>query len=310
MGREEVHFGSGGEQCAAWFYAPANREPAPCVVMASGLSCVREQRLDAFAAPFAEAGFAALAFDYRHFGASGGEPRQLLRPDRQREDWRAAIAFARSHPAVDESRIALWGFSLGGGHVQALSISEPGIAAAICVAPLVDGVGTLRYIGGLRHLARLGAAGLRDALGTLLGREPYLVPAAGRPGTGAVLATPGALAEFEAVTPPGSTWRNELCGRAALRPPYRLKGKTTQIHCPALYCIAEDDEINPPALGLAAARQAPHGEVLRCPGGHFAALHGEAFEPVLAAQLAFLRRTLPAPPPSGLREPGPAPLDR
>ena len=43
--------------------------------MASGLSCVREQRLDAFAERFAAAGYAVLAFDYRHFGASGGSPR-------------------------------------------------------------------------------------------------------------------------------------------------------------------------------------------------------------------------------------------
>ena len=48
----------------------------PGVVLAHGWTGVREQRLDAYAERFAGAGLAALVFDYRHFGASAGEPRQ------------------------------------------------------------------------------------------------------------------------------------------------------------------------------------------------------------------------------------------
>ena len=130
MEQEEVRFRSGGEQCAAWLFRPAEAErPAPCVVMASGLSCVREQRLDAFAERFARAGYAVLAFDHRHFGGSGGSPRSLMSARRQRDDWRAALGFARSLDGVDRARIALWGFSLGGGNVQALAMGEPGVAA-------------------------------------------------------------------------------------------------------------------------------------------------------------------------------------
>ena len=57
---------------------PEGAGPHPCVVMAHGFSAVREQRLDAYAERFAAAGLAVLVFDYRHFGASQGEPRQLL----------------------------------------------------------------------------------------------------------------------------------------------------------------------------------------------------------------------------------------
>jgi dienelactone hydrolase len=293
MGREEVEFDSGGERCAAWLFRPAEAAgPMPCVVMASGLSCLREQRLDAFAQRFADAGFAALAFDYRHFGASGGEPRQLVSAGSQRDDWRAAIGFARSLDGIDPRRVALWGFSLGGGHVQALALSEPAIAAAICVAPVLDGVRTLLYIGGPGHVARLAGAGLRDALRALRRADPYMAAVAGPPGSGAALARPTTLAEFEAVTPPDSSWRNEICARVALNPPYRLQRKARRIPCPILYCIADDDEINPPALGIAAAEHAPRGELRRYPGGHFAPLHGDAFEPVVADQLQFLRRAL------------------
>lgn len=211
---------------------------------------------------------------------------------RQRQDWRAALAYARALEEVDAGCIAIWGFSLGGGNVQAPAISDPGVAAAICVCPLVDGIRTPLHIGGPADLARLGVAGVRDGLRALRGAEPYRVPVAGPPGSGAVLAGASCLAEFEAVTPPESTWRNEICARAALSPPYRLTRKARQIACPVLYCIADEDEINPPALGIEAAGRAPAGELRRYPGGHFAPLYGEFFEPAVADQIEFLERSL------------------
>lgn len=291
---EERRFESGGEECAAWLFVPDGlAESAPCVVLGSGFSCVRDQRLDAFGERFAAAGFLALAFDYRYFGDSGGEPRALVSAARQRQDWRAAIAYARALPEVDARRVAIWGFSLGGGHVQALARTDRELAAAICVCPLVDGVRTLLHIGGPAHVARLFAAGARDGLRKLCRAEPFRVPAAGPPGSGAVLARPSALAEFEAVSPPGSTWRNAACARAALAPPYLLlERKARHIRCPVLFCIADEDEINPPSLGIEASRNAPAGELRRYPGGHFAPLHDPGFEPVVADQLDFLDRHL------------------
>ena len=67
---------SSAGEIAAWLYHPEGATGA--VVLGHGLSAVRDQRLPAYAERFAEAGLAALLFDYRHFGASGGEPRQLV----------------------------------------------------------------------------------------------------------------------------------------------------------------------------------------------------------------------------------------
>ena len=72
-------------------------------MLGHGLSAVRDQRLPAYAERFAEAGLAALLFDYRHFGASGGEPRQLVDIDRQLEDWRSAFAYARGLEGISAS---------------------------------------------------------------------------------------------------------------------------------------------------------------------------------------------------------------
>jgi fermentation-respiration switch protein FrsA (DUF1100 family) len=293
MGREDVRFASGAEECAAWlFRPPAADRPAPCVVLASGLSCVRDQRLDAFAERFAAAGFVALAFDYRHFGDSGGMPRSLMRAGRQRDDWRAALAYVRSLDDVDAGRIALWGFSAGGGHVQSLALGEAGIAAAVCVAPLVDGARTLIYIGGLAHPLRLGLRGARDGFRALRRAEPYRIPVTAPPGSPAVINSPGGLSGFESITPPGSTWRNELCARALMAPPYRLTGKVRRIDLPILYCITEGDDVAPPALGKRAAERAPKGELRLYPGGHFDPFLGETFERMAADQIDFLGRHL------------------
>src|ERR1035441_8186503 len=107
--------------------------------MAHGWTGVREQRLDAYAERFAAAGLAALVFDYRHFGASGGEPRQLLDIGRQLADWRAAIAYVRGLEGIDPERIALWGSSFSGGHVIELAARDHRIAAVVAQMPFVDG---------------------------------------------------------------------------------------------------------------------------------------------------------------------------
>ncbi len=293
MARKDVGFDSGGERCAAWLYRPEDVEGrAPCVVLGTGFSCVRDQGLDAFAARFAAAGIAALTFDYRYCGDSTGEPRQLMLSSRQRGDLRAALAFCRSLDLVDRDRIALWGYSFGGGHVQHLAATEPGIAAAICIAPVVDQPRSLLHIGGARHMAWLTVVGLRDGLRALRGAEPYRIPAVGAPRSAGVINSPEAVAGMAAITPPGSTWRNETCARVAIAPAYRLRRKLKRIPCPTLYCIAEDDDVNPPALGKRAAAQVPDGELRLYPGGHFAHTSGEVFERMVTDQLDFLQRRL------------------
>ena len=107
MGRSDVSFQSGGTECAAWLYRPEAEAPRPLVVMAHGFSATRELGLEAYAERFCAAGLGVLLFDYRHFGASGGEPRQLLDISRQHADFRRALAYARDLDWVDPERVGL-----------------------------------------------------------------------------------------------------------------------------------------------------------------------------------------------------------
>src|SRR5688572_32040331 len=115
MDREAASFESDGERCAAtWYWPDGAAARWPCVVLAHGFSGTRDWILPDFGQRFAAAGFAALAFDYRHLGESAGTPRQIVDVRRQRADLRAAFAHARREPRIDPRRLALWGTSLGG----------------------------------------------------------------------------------------------------------------------------------------------------------------------------------------------------
>lgn len=296
--RVDLRFESGDGSCAAWLY-PAQAAHAACVVMAHGFGGVREARLDAYAERFQRAGHAVLVFDYRHFGSSSGEPRQLIAIRRQLADWRAAVAFARSFDGVDPGRIALWGTSFSGGHVLAVAARDPRVAAVISQVPFMSGLATVATAGP-RDGLRLAVAGLRDALGAVAGRRPHYVPIVGQPGELAAMTAPGAEAGCRALFPPGFPWRNEVAARIFLATGFYMPGRRARrIRCPLLVQVADGDSTTPPAPAVRAARRAPRGELRRYPGGHFDIYLGEAFERAVADQIDFLERAL------GLATPGP-----
>ena len=72
----EICFPSGGEMISASWYRPDVLAAAvPCVVMGHGFTLTRRDGIPEYAQRLAAAGFAALAFDYRHWGDSTGNPR-------------------------------------------------------------------------------------------------------------------------------------------------------------------------------------------------------------------------------------------
>ena len=293
--RDDVSFESGGERCAAWLYRPGGDGPHPCVILAHGFGGTRAARLWAFAERFADAGIAALVFDYRHFGDSGGEPRQLLSIGRQHDDWRAAIAFARSLEGIDPERIALWGTSFSGGHVVALAAHDQRIAAAISQNPFSTGVSALAAAGP-KESARLTVAGLLDLLAAVGVGEPARIPIVNRPGAGGAMTQPGSYEGYLSLFDDSDDrFRNEVCARIALAiGAYTPARHAAEVRCPLLVCVVADDRVTPAEPAREMARRAPRGELIDYgPGlGHFAIYTGETFERAVADQTEFLRRNL------------------
>jgi len=263
--------------------------------MAHGLGGTRDSGLLPFAEAFAAAGLEVVLFDYRSFGASSGEPRQLAAPESHRDDYRAAVRFARELDGVDPHRVVLWGTSWSGGHVVHVAADDPWIAAIISQTPDLDGRATMRWIAraaGARHVGRLGALGMRDLRAARRGDPPVLVPIVGRPGELAVLTTEDALPGYEAIA--GPSWRNEIAARAVL---HELRNRAVprmgELRSPILIQVAQKDSLLPGSAAEAGAWEAKgHSEMRAYPCGHFDIYLGEWRERAIADQLHFLRRHL------------------
>jgi uncharacterized protein len=291
--RLDVEFVSGDATCRAWLYLPQADESRPVVVMAHGLGGIREMRLDAYAERFTAAGYACLVSDYRRFGASDGQPRQLLDISRQLADWSAAIAFVRSRSDVDGARIVLWGTSFGGGHVIVAAAREAGIAAVISQCPFTDGIASVLAIDP-QSLAKMTLRALTDILAARFNRPPVMVPLAGPPKSAALMSAPDAVPGYLGLVPDSAPHRNEVAARVALRIPFRRPGRhAARVPCPILFCVCETDSVAPAKATLRHARTAPRGEVRRYPEGHFDIYVGAPFERVVADQIAFLQRHVP-----------------
>jgi pimeloyl-ACP methyl ester carboxylesterase len=294
--RTDVSFISDGTWCAGWLYRPDGAQDGesgtPLVVMAHGFSATRELRLDAYAERFCAAGLGVLLFDYRHFGASGGTPRQLLDVGRQHADYHAAIAHARGLDWVDAERVAVFGSSFSGGHAIAVAAADPRVAASISQCPFTDGLATLPALG-LGAIARVTVAGLRDVFSMATGREPFYVPAAGKPGTTAMMTTPDSLSGMTALVPAGSNWENRVAARIALTLAlYRPGLKAAKLRNPALFCVCDQDSLVPAERTIALAGRAPRAEIKRYPVGHFDIYVGEPWEQAVTDQTDFLVRHL------------------
>ncbi len=292
--RRDVGFEVGGVQVRAWLYLPEDRAaPVPCVVMAHGLGGTKDIALEAYALRFVAAGFAVLTFDYRCFGESEGEPRQLFWVPQQLEDVTAAVAYARSRSEIDPDRIAVWGTSAGGGYGITLAASDSRIAAVVSQVPGLDPDSTSRAFGrrsGPGFLLRLIVHGQRDMMRKRLGLSPHRIPLVGRPGTLAMMNTDDAL---EFMTTLGSgRFVNSVCARLILRP-YRPIADAPKVLCPVLLHLAEHDTLTPAAGGekMAAALGA-RAEVRVYPIGHFDIYVGPPFEQAVADQVTFLQKHL------------------
>jgi fermentation-respiration switch protein FrsA (DUF1100 family) len=285
--RADVTFRSGTDDIAAWSYTPDPdpQENLPCVVMAHGFSLTRHDGLEPYAEAFAAARMRALVFDHRYLGDSGGLPRQSFSKRKQLEDWRNAVAFARSLDGVDPDRIVLWGYSFAGGHVTTVAPSDHRLAAVIALCPFVNG---LRRI--MTSNPATAAWIFPRALANLAGRQ-IRIPVTGPPGAHAAMTLPGEAEGFAAAVTPGSPWRNEIGpGVFATAAFHRPLSRAAQITCPLWVGVGERDITVDKRSAIKLAERAPKGELHRYDVDHFEPFSGDAPARIAADQVAFLRR--------------------
>lgn len=258
--------------------------------MAPGFGSTRRDGLEPFVDRFVAEGFAVMLFDYRYFGESDGEPRQLADFRKQRADWKAALDHLRRLTEIDAQRIGLWGNSYSGGHVIELAASDPGIKAVVGAAPFSDGRTTM-FTRGFKFANRVAIAGIRDLIKSSLGRDPYYMPIFGHPGELASITNDNAVEGYGAIIGQDSKFENRTAARGTFLTPYfRPTTSAKRVQAPLLVQVADDDQTASPRAAEKMALKAPRGQVSHYPGGHFAVFNEPVLTQIIEEQVAFFKR--------------------
>ncbi|MEU2255719.1 alpha/beta fold hydrolase [Nocardia xishanensis] len=281
-------FPSGADECAAWLTLPDRPGPHPGVVLVHGGGATHEMMLAQYEKWFAQAGFGVVAFDFRHLGESGGQPRQLVSQRRYAEDVDAALDFARSRPELDPHRIALWGTSFGASHVLAAAARHHDLRAAVVQCPVFSGRAVVSRAG-VRHLLRLTAPIAADLTRAALRRPRRYLPLVGKPGEPAFVNQPGALEGWQSVMPPGYRFDNRITAASGLGMLfYNAASAAPRVRCPLLVCACDHENLIDPAIAGRVAATAPGAVLKRYDADHFTVYHPPAVEQIVADQIDFL----------------------
>jgi len=162
-GKNRVSFDSNGVTLVGDLYLPDGFDgaiPLPGVVVAGSWTTVKEQMASRYARELAERGFAALAFDFRFYGESGGEPRTYEDPQAKAEDIRAAARFLASRPEVAGDTVGGLAVCASAGYMAHAITEGAPIASFVTVAAWLHDPATVGQLyGGAEGVARRVEAG-------------------------------------------------------------------------------------------------------------------------------------------------------
>ncbi|MFB2894826.1 alpha/beta hydrolase [Aerosakkonemataceae cyanobacterium BLCC-F50] len=137
LGFNRVTFQSEGTTLVGNLYLPASYKSGdklPAIVVAGAWITVKEQMATLYAKKLSEQGFATLAFDFRYYGESGGEPRQYESASAKIQDIKNAITYLQSVSAIDSDRIAGLGICFGAGYMAKVAAEDNRLKSFATVA--------------------------------------------------------------------------------------------------------------------------------------------------------------------------------
>ena len=135
--QRRVTFENNGATIVGTLYLPEDRAPEaklPGVVVTGAWTSIKEQMSGLYAKEMAERGFAALAFDYRGWGESGGDIRFKEDPAAKTADIVAATDFMATLSEIDRARISGFGICASAGYMAAAASGNANIRSVSLVA--------------------------------------------------------------------------------------------------------------------------------------------------------------------------------
>mgnify|MGYP000694324945 CR=1 FL=1 len=136
-GKNRVEFLSVGTRIVGDLYCPDDFDSNkiyPAIVSAGPLATVKEQAAGVYAQKLAKLGFIVLAFDYRTFGESEGEPRCFENPANKTEDIHTAVSYLSSIDNVDSNKISAMGVCASASYIGGALIGDKRIKAFASVS--------------------------------------------------------------------------------------------------------------------------------------------------------------------------------
>lgn len=158
---ERVSFPSEGETLVGTLYRPAVAGgPLPGLLVTGSWTTVKEQMAGLYARRIAQHGFAALAFDFRGWGESGGEPRAFESPRMKIQDLRNAAEQLARIEHVDRDRTGALAICASTGYVaHAVAGGAPLRSLVLIASWLHDPESVKPFYGGDEGVAKRVAAG-------------------------------------------------------------------------------------------------------------------------------------------------------
>ncbi|MCB1147332.1 MAG: alpha/beta fold hydrolase [Leptospiraceae bacterium] len=287
---QPVKFQSADGFCAADFYRPG-AEKFGVIIMAHGFAAERSWKLPEYAAHFAANGIGVLLFDYRNFGDSPGEPRQLISPARHLQDYESALSFIQGHSQVDSNRIGVWGASFSAGHSVYLAAKNPKIAAISLLVPFLDFWPVLQKIPPLAVAGLLPFAVADWFLSLVNLALPLQI--VGDPGEAAMLTFPGWKKGILDGVPADSKWINAAPARVALELPFfRPAQVADSLKMPVLVQYGSRDTGIPAEAVKDFCSKLNNVELQEFRMGHIDPFQNKWFPKIADAQLQFFQKHL------------------
>lgn len=280
----------------------------PVIVMVNGLGLTQDSNVTPYRHAFINAGFAVITFDFATFGYSDGWPRHQVKPQHHVADLKAVLRQLQTKSdqwTLDNNRVALWGTSMGGGHVLTVAADvaadELPIKAIVGNVPHVKSalesvVGTIRRdpLTGLTGLLQVTGALIKWAISQLMKGETTYIPLHGPPGSAAMMQNPADDEGYSRLIleeTRDSGWTN-LASVGSVVPTlfYRPYNNVGNIEIPTLLIVAENDTLCPASAARDAAKEITKARLVTLPGiGHFDVYNGEALHAILKETVAFLK---------------------
>jgi len=155
-GQNDVTFTSEGITLQAHLFLPEAfdaSQPLPAVIVLGPWTQVKEQTADTYTRQLAQRGFAALSFDARYWGESGGEPRQYESTSKI-ADIRSAVTYLQSLPEIDADRLGGLGICFGAGYMAQAVNEDDRLQAYATVAAWLHDIPSLEAMFGADEVAR------------------------------------------------------------------------------------------------------------------------------------------------------------